>query len=96
MKFRLEFAPRVRHDWERLRGEVFDASKSEAITSAYERRIREACDSLVEFPERYPRWRYIRGLHFMPVEKYTVFYRIVGDAVRIVHIRYAGRAPYGT
>lgn len=30
----------------------------------------------------------------MPVEKYLVFYRVVGDTIRIVHIRYAGRMPY--
>jgi plasmid stabilization system protein ParE len=51
-------------------------------------------DSLAEFPERYPVWRYDPSLRFMPVEKYTVFYRVIGDTVRIVPIRYAGRAPY--
>ena len=70
-----------------------DASGSEAVTAAYETRIRTACDSLVNFPDSYPPWRYSPSLRMMPVAKYCVFYRIVGDTVRVVHIRYAGRAP---
>lgn len=33
-------------------------------------------------------------LRMMPVAKYCVFYRVVGDTVRVVHIRYAGRTPF--
>ena len=94
MSRRLEFAPQVRSDWLRLRREVFDASGSEAVTAAYEARIRSACDSLVDFPDGYPLWRYSPSLRMMPVAKYCVFYRVVDDAVRVVHIRYAGRAPF--
>ena len=90
----LEFAPRVRLDWLRLRREVLDASGSEAVTAAYEGRIRKACDSLVDFPNGYPPWRYSPSLRMMPVAKYCVFYRVVGVTVRVVHIRYAGRTPF--
>ena len=94
MKFRLEFAPQVRHDWKRLPSEVFDAFESEAVTAAYQRRVRAACDPLMDFPERYPAWRYDPTLRALPVKKYHVFYRVIGDDVRILHIRYAGRMPY--
>ena len=94
MSRRLEFVPRVRLDWLRLRREVLDASGSEAVTAAYEARIRNACDSLVDFPNGYPPWRYSPSLRMMPIAKYCVFYRVVGDTVRVVHIRYAGRTPF--
>ena len=51
-------------------------------------------DSLADFPERYPPWRYASSLRMMPVAKYCVFYRVVGDTVGVVHIRYAGRTPF--
>ena len=70
------------------------ASNSDATADNYLRRILDAMDSLADFPERYPPWRYSPSLRMMPVAKYCVFYRVVGDTVRVVHIRYAGRSPF--
>ena len=70
------------------------ASESDATADNYLHRILDAMDSLVDFPERYPPWRYSPSLRMMPVAKYCVFYRVVGDTVRVVHIRYAGRTPF--
>jgi len=70
------------------------ASNSEATAHNYLRRILDAMDSLVDFPNGYPPWRYSPSLRMMPVAKYCVFYRVVGDTVRVVHIRYAGRTPF--
>ncbi len=94
MTHHISHARQIANDLRRVRKELLLASQSEATTVAYLRRILNAMDSLAEFPERYPVWRYDPSLRFMPVEKYTVFYRVIGDTVRIVHIRYAGRAPY--
>ena len=70
------------------------ASDSDTTANNYLRRILDAMDSLADFPERYPAWRYSSSLRMMPVAKYCVFYRVVGDTVQIVHIRYAGRTPF--
>ena len=70
------------------------ASDSDTTTDNYLRRILDAMDSLADFPERYPPWRYSPSLRMMPVAKYCVFYRVVGVTVRVVHIRYAGRTPF--
>jgi len=70
------------------------ASSSEAVTNEYLRRILKSVDSLEVFPERFPEWRYDESLRVMPVEKYCVFFRVVRETVRIVHVRYAGRKPY--
>ena len=94
MTFRISHARRIADDLRRARREVLLASQSATTTDAYLRRILDAMDSLAEFPERHPAWQYDKSLRMMPVEKYLVFYRVVGDTVRIVHIRYAGRMPY--
>jgi plasmid stabilization system protein ParE len=70
------------------------ASESDATADNYLRRILDAMDSLADFSERYPPWRYSPSLRMMPVAKYCVFYRVVSDTVRVVHIRYAGRTPF--
>lgn len=77
-----------------MRGEVLLASGSEATTNDYLHRILESVNSLEVFPERFPEWKYDDSLRMMPPKKHCVFFRVVGDIVRIVHIRYAGRKPY--
>jgi len=91
---RISHAFRIAGDLRLVRSEVTLASGSDTTADNYLRRILDAMDSLADFPERYPPWRYSPSLRMMPVAKYCVFYRVVGDTVRVVHIRYAGRTPF--
>jgi plasmid stabilization system protein ParE len=92
--YRISHAFGIEGDLRQVRREIILASGSDTTADNYLRRILDAMDSLAEFPERYPPWRYSPSLRMMPVAKYCVFYRVVGDTVRIVHIRYAGRTPF--
>ncbi|MFZ4776674.1 MAG: type II toxin-antitoxin system RelE/ParE family toxin [Terrimicrobiaceae bacterium] len=94
MTHRISHAFRIEGDLRQVHREVMLASESDATADNYLRRILDAMDSLADFPERYPSWRYSPSLRMMPVAKYCVFYRVVGDTVRVVHIRYAGRTPF--
>lgn len=94
MTCRISHAFRIANDLRQVRCEVMLASGSDLTADKYLRRILDAIDSLAEFPYRYPPWRYSPSLRMMPVAKYCVFYRVVGETVRIVHIRYAGRTPF--
>ena len=94
MTHRVSHAFRIASDLRQVRREVMLASDSEATADNYLRRILAAMDSLTDFPERYPPWRYSPSLRMMPVAKYCVFYRVAGDTGRVVHIRYAGRTPF--
>ena len=94
MTCRISHAFRIAGDLRLVRSEVTLASGSDTTADNYLRRILDAMDSLADFPERYPPWRYSPSLRMMPVAKYCVFYRVVGDTVRVVHIRYAGRTPF--
>ena len=93
MTYRISHACRIAGDLWQVRSELKLASESDATADNYLRGILDAMDSLADFPERYPHWRYSPSLRMMPVAKYCVFYRVVGDTVRVVHIRYAGRTP---
>jgi plasmid stabilization system protein ParE len=92
--YRISHAFRIVNDLRQVRREVISASGSDSTADKYLRRILDAIGSLAEFPDRYPPWRYSPSLRMMPVAKYCVFYRVVGDIVRVVHIRYAGRTPF--
>ena len=96
MTYRVSHAFRITGDLQQVRREVMLASASDETADNYLHRILDAMDSLADFPERFPPWRYSPALRMMPVAKYCVFYRVVGDTVRIVHIRYAGRTPFRT
>jgi plasmid stabilization system protein ParE len=92
--YRISHAFRIAGDLRQVRSEVMLASGSDTTADKYLHRILDAMDSLADFPERYPPWRYSPSLRMMPIAKYCVFYRVVGDTVRVVHIRYAGRTPF--
>ena len=94
MTHRISHACRIEGDLRQVRSEILLASESDSTADNYLRRILDAMDSLADFPERYPQWRYSPSLRMMPVAKYCVFYRVVGDTVRVVHVRYAGRTPF--
>jgi len=62
---------------------------------AYDRRIREACEKLADFPRRgTPREPLMAGLRSLTFERRaTIYYLIERNSVRIVRILGAGQDP---
>jgi toxin ParE1/3/4 len=58
--------------------------------------LREAVTQIVREPESAPRVEQRPGMRVMALMRYPfkVFYRVVGDTVRIVHIRNTSRRPW--
>lgn len=92
--FSVEISPRALRDLERVKREVFEASQSEAVTSAYLRRIANEIDSLETLPSRFPFWKDSQRYRFLIAEKYLAFFQIIGLRVLVSHVRYAGRKPF--
>src|SRR5215813_8246577 len=66
------------------------------VTAALEARIRDVVSSIRDFPENAPQVEGRPGMRVVPLIRYPfkIFYRIVGDTLRIVHIRHAARRPW--
>jgi toxin ParE1/3/4 len=66
------------------------------VTAALEAPLREVVTNLADFPERAPRVEGRPGMRVVPLVRYPfkIFYRTIGDTVRIVHIRHAARRPW--
>jgi toxin ParE1/3/4 len=66
------------------------------ITAALEQRIRDVITQIGNAPEIAPRVGQLPGMRVLPLVRYPfkIFYRIVGDTVRIVHIRHTARRPW--
>jgi plasmid stabilization system protein ParE len=68
----------------------------ERVTAALEARFRDVISNVVQAPESAPRVEQRPGMRVTPLVRYPykIFYRIIGDTVRIVHIRHAARRPW--
>jgi addiction module RelE/StbE family toxin len=66
------------------------------VAVALEARMREIVVQIADAPESAPRVEQRPGMRVVPLGRYPfrVFYRIVGDTVRIVHIRHAARRAW--
>jgi toxin ParE1/3/4 len=66
------------------------------VATALEARIREVVAGIAHAPESAPQVQERPGMRVTPLLRYPfkVFYRVVGDAVRILHIRHAARRPW--
>jgi plasmid stabilization system protein ParE len=66
------------------------------IAAALEHRIRDVVDQIGDAPESAPRVEQRPGMRVLPLVRYPfkVFYRIVGDTIRILHIRHTARRPW--
>ena len=92
---KVEFTNRAVHD---LR-EISDYSRAifgYRVTAALEQRIHDVVAGIAHAPESAPRVEQLPGMRVVPLVRYPFksFYRIVGDTVRIVHIRHAARRPW--
>ena len=66
------------------------------IAPALERRIRDVTVWIGGWPESAPRSAHRPGVRTVPLGRYPyrLFYRVVGDAVQILHIHHAARRPW--
>jgi plasmid stabilization system protein ParE len=66
------------------------------VTAALEGRLRDAVTLIAREPESAPRVEQRSGMRVVALVRYPfkVFYRVVGDTVRIVHIRNTSRRPW--
>lgn len=69
----------------------------ERVAEALEGRIRAAIERVSREPLSAPEVEQRPGLHVVPLVRYpfTIFYRLLDDRVRIVHIRHTSRKPWG-
>jgi toxin ParE1/3/4 len=67
-----------------------------SVAAALELRIRKAIEQIADAPESAPRVEQRPSMRVLPLMRYPfkVFYRVVGDTVRIVHIRHTARRPW--
>ena len=68
----------------------------ERVAAALEARFREIAVQLAQAPESGPDVQQRSGMRVLPLQRYPfkVFYRIIGDTVRIVHVRHTARRPW--
>ena len=66
------------------------------MARALEIRIREVVELIAKYPEAAPPVLDRPGMRVMPLIRYPykIFYRILTDRVRILHIRHAVRRPW--
>ena len=66
------------------------------VAEALESRIRTVVDLVSREPLSTPEVEQRPGLHVVPLTRYPfkIFYRIVDDSVRILHIRHTARRPW--
>jgi plasmid stabilization system protein ParE len=67
-----------------------------AVAPHAERRFRDAFARIGRWPESGPHSAGREGVRVMPLGRYPykIFYRITGNAVEILHIHHAARAPW--
>ena len=66
------------------------------VAAALEVRIRAIVEQIRQAPESAPQVEQRPGVRVMPLIRYPykIFYRIVDDTVRILHIRHTSRRPW--
>ena len=68
----------------------------EAVAAALEARLRAVVRHITERPESAPRVVERPGVRVFPLIRYPykIFYRVLDDGVRILHIRHTSRRPW--
>jgi toxin ParE1/3/4 len=66
------------------------------VTAALEGRIRDVIATIADAPERATAVEERPGMRVVPLVRYPfkIFYRVVDDRVRVLHIRHAARRPW--
>jgi toxin ParE1/3/4 len=91
---KIEYSNRATADLRKVSADsrVFGA----AVTAAVEARIRGIVSHIAEHPEAATRVAERPGVHVVPLIRYPckIFYRLLEDRVRIIHIRHTSRRPW--
>jgi plasmid stabilization system protein ParE len=68
----------------------------DAVAFAVEARIRAVVARIAEHPQAAQRVTERPGVHVVPLVRYPykIFYRVLDDRVRILHIRHTSRRPW--
>ncbi|MEA2876172.1 MAG: hypothetical protein QOF14_1368 [Hyphomicrobiales bacterium] len=68
------------------------------VAAALEKRVRDVIGHIAEHPEAAPKVIERPGMRVFPLihYPYKIFYRVLEDRVRIVHIRHTSRRPWGS
>ncbi len=68
----------------------------DAVSLAVEARVNRVVAHIAKYPEAAERIRERPGVHVAPLVRYPykIFYRILDDRVRILHIRHTSRQPW--
>ncbi len=66
------------------------------VAAALALRLRNVVEQIGKAPESAPRVEQRPGMRVLPLVRYPfkIFYRIIGDTVRILHIRHTARRPW--
>ena len=66
------------------------------VAAALEQRIRDITIQIGNAPDSAPLVEQRPGMRVLPLLRYPfkIFYRVIGDTVRIVHIRHTARRPW--
>jgi toxin ParE1/3/4 len=91
---KVEFSKRAAADLRKVSADsrVF----GEAVATAVEIRIRQVIAHIAARPEVAARVIERPGMHVIPLIRYPykIFYRVLEDRVRILHIRHTSRRPW--
>ncbi|MBA3352982.1 MAG: type II toxin-antitoxin system RelE/ParE family toxin [Blastocatellia bacterium] len=94
MTYRILYAPRSRHDLEKIHSYLMAEATDRAVADRIILQLLDAGDSLKLLPERFAGYPYARRWRMMPVGNYLVFFRIHDEEVRIGHVRHGARRPF--
>ena len=92
---KVEYSNRALADLRKLSAGC-QATFGERVTAALEARIRAIVEQIRQAPESAPRVEQRPGVRVVPLIRYPykIFYRILDDTVRILHIRHTSRRPW--
>jgi plasmid stabilization system protein ParE len=91
---KVEYSNRAVSDLRKIAAEA--RAYGDAVAAALEARIREIVSHIAEHPEAAPPVLERPGMRVMPLMRYPykVFYRVLPDRVRIMHVRHGARRPW--
>jgi toxin ParE1/3/4 len=92
---KVEYTARAVSDLHRVSADS-RAAFGDAVATALEARIRAVISHISEHPEAAPRITERPGMRVFPLVRYPykIFYRVLDDRVRILHIRHTSRRPW--
>jgi plasmid stabilization system protein ParE len=92
---KVEFTNRALVDLHKISADS-RAMFGDAVARTLEARLRDVIQHIAAHPEAAPRVIERPGMRVFPLIRYPyrIFYRVLGDRVRILHIRHTARRPW--